>query len=140
MLLGKSPFRGDDEEEIFDAILSDEPLYPIHMPRESVAFLQVLLTRDPSQRLGSGPGDAVDVMNHPYFRNIDFQAMLELRIQPPFLPKLESDKDFSYFDAEFTSEKPKLTPINVTLTVEMQHQFRGFTYLNEEEADANDFQ
>ncbi|KAA1134487.1 Serine/threonine kinase [Puccinia graminis f. sp. tritici] len=32
MLLGQSPFRGDDEDEIFDAILEDEPLYPIHMP------------------------------------------------------------------------------------------------------------
>jgi hypothetical protein len=40
MLLATSPFRGDDEDEIFDAILSDEPLYPIHMPRESVSILQ----------------------------------------------------------------------------------------------------
>ena len=40
MLLGQSPFRGDDEDEIFDAILEDEPLYPIHMPRDSVAILE----------------------------------------------------------------------------------------------------
>ena len=39
MLLGQSPFRGDDEEEIFDAILEDEPLYPIHMPKDSVSIL-----------------------------------------------------------------------------------------------------
>ena len=43
MLLATSPFRGDDEDEIFDAILSDEPLYPIHMPRESVSILQKVL-------------------------------------------------------------------------------------------------
>lgn len=40
MLLGQSPFRGDDEDEIFDAILEDEPLYPIHMPKDSVSILQ----------------------------------------------------------------------------------------------------
>ncbi len=40
MLLGQSPFRGDDEEEIFDAILEDEPLYPITMPRDAVSILQ----------------------------------------------------------------------------------------------------
>jgi len=40
MLLGQSPFRGEDEDEIFDAILEDEPLYPIHMPRDSVSILQ----------------------------------------------------------------------------------------------------
>lgn len=40
MLLGQSPFRGDDEDEIFDAILEDEPLYPITMPRDAVSILQ----------------------------------------------------------------------------------------------------
>ena len=40
MLLGQSPFRGDDEDEIFDAILEDEPLYPITMPRDAVSVLQ----------------------------------------------------------------------------------------------------
>ena len=39
MLLGQSPFRGDDEDEIFDAILEDEPLYPITMPRDAVSIL-----------------------------------------------------------------------------------------------------
>ncbi len=38
MLLGQSPFRGEDEDEIFDAILEDEPLYPITMPRDAVLF------------------------------------------------------------------------------------------------------
>jgi len=37
MLLGQSPFR---EDEIFDAILEDEPLYPITMPRDAVSILQ----------------------------------------------------------------------------------------------------
>ena len=40
MLLGQSPFRGEDEDEIFDAILEDEPLYPITMPRDAVSILQ----------------------------------------------------------------------------------------------------
>ena len=40
MLLGQSPFRGDDEDEIFDAILEDEPLYPITMPKDAVSILQ----------------------------------------------------------------------------------------------------
>ena len=40
MLLGQSPFKGEDEDEIFDAILEDEPLYPITMPRDAVSLLQ----------------------------------------------------------------------------------------------------
>lgn len=45
MLLGQSPFRGDDEDEIFDAILEDEPLYPITMPRDAVSILQKVCVR-----------------------------------------------------------------------------------------------
>lgn len=46
MLLGQSPFRGDDEDEIFDAILEDEPLYPITMPRDAVSILQKVSLRE----------------------------------------------------------------------------------------------
>jgi len=45
MLLGQSPFRGDDEDEIFEAILEDEILYPINMSRDSVSILQKVRCR-----------------------------------------------------------------------------------------------
>ncbi len=51
MLLGQSPFRGDDEDEIFDAILEDEPLYPITMPRDAVSVLQKVRSKPPSSML-----------------------------------------------------------------------------------------
>ncbi|RHZ76384.1 hypothetical protein Glove_198g102 [Diversispora epigaea] len=35
VLPGQSPFRGDDEGEIFDAILEDEILYPLNVTRDS---------------------------------------------------------------------------------------------------------
>ncbi|ANB12601.1 protein kinase C [Sugiyamaella lignohabitans] len=132
MLLAKSPFRGDDDEEVFDAILSDEPLYPIHMPRDSVSILQMLLTREPSKRLGSGPKDAEEVMAHPYFRNINFDDIYHCRVAPPFVPKIDSPTDVRNFDKEFTSEPPALTPVTTTLSPQMQEQFRGFSYLSGE--------
>ena len=33
-----------------------------------------------------------------------------LQIKPPFLPKVQDDADFSNFDADFTREKPMVTP------------------------------
>ena len=111
MLLQQSPFRGEDEDEIYDAILADEPLYPIHMPRDSVSILQKLLTREPDQRLGSGPRDAQDVMNQPFFRSINWDDIYHKRVQPPFLPQIKSATDTSNFDSEFTSVTPVLTPV-----------------------------
>lgn len=130
MLLGQSPFRGDDDDEVFDAILSDEPLYPIHMARDSVSILQGLLTRDPQRRLGSGSTDAKEIMEHAYFQNINFDDIYHCRVPPPFIPRIESPTDVRNFDQEFTSEVPALTPVNSTLTPEMQEKFRGFSYLS----------
>jgi serine/threonine protein kinase len=111
MLLQQSPFRGEDEDEIYDAILADEPLYPIHMPRDSVSILQKLLTREPEMRLGSGPTDAQEIMSHAFFKGIVWDDVYHKRIPPPFKPTVKNDKDTSNFDQEFTSVTPVLTPV-----------------------------
>jgi classical protein kinase C len=111
MLLQQSPFRGEDEDEIYDAILADEPLYPIHMPRDSVSILQKLLTREPELRLGSGPTDAQEIMSHAFFRNVNWEDVYYKRVPAPFLPTVKSRADTSNFDAEFTSVTPVLTPV-----------------------------
>jgi serine/threonine protein kinase len=111
MLLQQSPFRGEDEDEIYDAILADEPLYPIHMPRDSVSILQKLLTREPEMRLGSGPTDAHEIMNHAFFKGIVWKDVYEKKIPTPFKPTVKNDKDTSNFDQEFTSVTPVLTPV-----------------------------
>ncbi|KAI1000653.1 Protein kinase [Podosphaera aphanis] len=128
MLLQQSPFRGEDEDEIYDAILADEPLYPIHMPRDSVSILQKLLTREPDQRLGSGPTDAQEIMSQPFFSNINWDDIYHKRIPTPFKPTIKDETDTSNFDTEFTSVTPVLTPVQSVLTPSMQEEFRGFSY------------
>ncbi|KAI4204238.1 MAG: hypothetical protein LQ346_001654 [Caloplaca aetnensis] len=128
MLLQQSPFRGEDEDEIYDAILADEPLYPIHMPRDSVSILQKLLMREPELRLGSGPTDAQEIMSHAFFRNINWDDFREKKVPPPFLPQISNPTDTSNFDSEFTSVTPVLTPVQSVLTQAMQEEFRGFSY------------
>lgn len=131
MLLCQSPFKGDDEDDIFNAIENDEVKYPINLSRQTVLVLQALLTKDPSQRLGSGPRDAEDIMEHPYFHDINFDDVLHCRIPPPYIPEVQSEHDYSNFDQEFTSETPRLTPVETVLTSEMQEQFRGFSHISE---------
>lgn len=129
MLLGQSPFRGEDEDEIFDAILEDEPLYPITMPRDAVSILQKLLTRDPNRRLGSGKEDAEEIKRQPFFKDVSFDDVLNKRIQPPYFPKINGLADTSNFDEEFTREKPTLTPVHGQLTTRDQAEFNGFSWV-----------
>ena len=146
MLLQQSPFRGEDEDEIYDAILADEPLYPIHMPRDSVSILQKLLTREPDQRLGSGPTDASEIMSHAFFKGVNWDDIYNKRLPAPFKPTVKNDKDTSNFDSEFTSVTPVLTPVQsgmlhlfiisilylltsaLVLSPAHQEEFRGFSY------------
>ncbi|PCH40156.1 protein kinase C [Wolfiporia cocos MD-104 SS10] len=129
MLLGQSPFRGDDEDEIFDAILEDEPLYPITMPRDAVSILQKLLTRDPARRLGSGKGDAEEIKRHPFFKDVNFDDVLNKRIPPPYFPTVNGTADTSNFDEEFTREQPTLTPVHTQLSSRDQAEFNGFSWV-----------
>ncbi|RMZ75252.1 hypothetical protein DV738_g5581, partial [Chaetothyriales sp. CBS 135597] len=98
-------------DEIYDAILADEPLYPIHMPRDSVSILQKLLTREPEHRLGSGPGDAQEIMSHAFFKGVNWDDVYHKRVPTPFKPTVKDPKDTSNFDQEFTSVTPVLTPV-----------------------------
>lgn len=129
MLLGQSPFRGDDEDEIFDAILEDEPLYPITMPRDAVSILQKLLTRDPTRRLGSGKTDAEEIKRHPFFKDVSFDDVINKRIPPPYCPTINGSADTSNFDEEFTREQPTLTPVHGQLSSRDQAEFNGFSWV-----------
>ena len=44
MLVGESPFPGDDEEEVFDSIVNDEVRYPRFLSLESIAIMRRVCT------------------------------------------------------------------------------------------------
>ncbi|KAJ1983685.1 Serine/threonine kinase [Dimargaris verticillata] len=129
MLLGQPPFRGETEDEIFDAILDEEVLYPINMSRDSVSILQRLLTREPAKRLGSGPSDAEEIKRHPFFKGINWNDIFHKRVTPPYLPQIRSRFDISNFDEEFTRERPVLTPTSTVLDEADQDEFASFSYV-----------
>ncbi|KAI8098918.1 kinase-like domain-containing protein [Halteromyces radiatus] len=129
MLLGQSPFRGEDEDEIFDAILEDDILYPINMSRDSVSICQRLLTRDPNHRLGAGPDDAAEIRAHPFFFGVNWDDMLAKRVPPPFYPTVAGRLDTSNFDEQFTAERPALTPIPGGMARAEQQEFLQFSYV-----------
>ncbi|XP_076353703.1 serine/threonine-protein kinase N isoform X2 [Tachypleus tridentatus] len=131
MLVGESPFPGDDEEEVFDSIVNDEVRYPRFLSLEAIAIMRRLLRKNPERRLGASERDAEDVKKQAFFRHILWDDLLMRRLKPPFVPVLRSPEDVSNFDEEFTSERPALTPPKDPrmLTAEEQQMFRDFTYM-----------
>ncbi|CAB1344711.1 unnamed protein product [Coregonus sp. 'balchen'] len=112
MLVGESPFPGDDEEEVFDSIVNDEVRYPRFLSTEAIAIMRRLLRRNPERRLGSGEKDAEEIKKQPFFRGRE---------------------DVSNFDEEFTAEPPALTPPREprTLSRKDQDSFCDFDYVSD---------
>ncbi|XP_077058236.1 serine/threonine-protein kinase N1b isoform X3 [Siphateles boraxobius] len=133
MLVGESPFPGDDEEEVFDSIVNDEVRYPRFLSTEAIGIMRRLLRRNPERRLGSGEKDAEDIRKQPFFRNMDWDALLQRRVPPPFVPALTGKEDVSNFDSEFTNEAPTLTPPRErrNLSRKDQDYFRDFDYVSD---------
>ncbi|KAL0965149.1 hypothetical protein UPYG_G00277420 [Umbra pygmaea] len=130
MLVGESPFPGDDEEEVFDSIVNDDVRFPRFLSPESVSIIQKLLQKNPENRLGAGEADASEVKKHRFFQGVDWESLLHKKLVPPFVPRLKMPADVSNFDEEFTKLKPVLTPPQTPcfLTSEQQEIFADFDF------------
>ncbi|XP_034045663.1 serine/threonine-protein kinase N1b isoform X2 [Thalassophryne amazonica] len=133
MLVGESPFPGDDEEEVFDSIVNDEVRYPRFLSTEAIGIMRRLLRRNPDRRLGSGDKDAEDVKKQPFFRGLNWEELLQRKVPPPFVPSIKGREDVSNFDVEFTAEPPALTPPRErrSLSRKEQDYFKDFDYVSD---------
>lgn len=90
------------------------------------------MTKAPSRRLGVC-GGAAGIKAHAFFRDVDWDALAQRKLRPPFRPKVrrvagegsaaegalcqlcfrlqKSKREAVNFDAEFTKEEPVLTPV-----------------------------
>uniref|UniRef100_A0A8C6PPM2 protein kinase C n=1 Tax=Nothobranchius furzeri TaxID=105023 RepID=A0A8C6PPM2_NOTFU len=127
MLVGQSPFQGDDEDELFEAIRTDNPDYPRWLNKESKNLLEQLFIREPSKRLGV----VGNIREHPFFKVINWTLLEKRQVNPPFKPKVKSPGDCSNFDREFLNEKPRLSFGDKKLIDTMdQNAFKGFSFIN----------
>jgi len=53
---------------------------------ETKLLLSGLLERDPNKRLGASSTDAQDIIEHPFFKNINWVDLRQLKTKPPYVP------------------------------------------------------
>ncbi|XP_061881139.1 serine/threonine-protein kinase N1-like isoform X5 [Entelurus aequoreus] len=130
MLVGESPFLGEDEEEVFDSIVNDDVHYPASLPPDAVAIMQKLLKKNPLKRLGAGERDANELKGETFFQEVEWEALLAKKVKPPFLPSIKESADVSNFDSDFTSLQPVLSPPSRpgSLSDEQQGAFADFDF------------
>ncbi|XP_042633321.1 RAC-alpha serine/threonine-protein kinase isoform X2 [Cyprinus carpio] len=110
MVCGRLPFYNQDHEKLFELILMDEIRFPRTLGPEAKSLLSGLLQKDPKRRLGGGPDDAKEIMQHKFFAGTEWQDVYEKKLVPPFKPQVTSETDTRYFDVEFTGQTITITP------------------------------
>lgn len=145
MCCGWSPFYAEDTQQMYKNIAFGKVRFPRDaLSTEGRNFVKGLLNRNPRHRLGA-TDDAAELMAHPFFHDIDWEALRKKNVIPPFKPKLKSPMDTSNFDPEFTNALDQPTSLNARaaalaagamptstpLSPGMQANFKGFTFVNE---------
>merc|ERR1719511_76534 len=141
MLAGRSPFDivgatdnpdQNTEDYLFQAILEETIRIPRSLSVKAASILKGFLNKNPADRLGchrdSGFGE---IMNHPFFKTIEWAMLEQKQIPPPYRPRLENERDLANFPPEFTDEPVQLTPDDASIIGKIdQSEFEGFEYVN----------
>ena len=99
MLTGHPPFYHENHLRLYDLIANASLRFPETFDYSARDLVTKLLERTPTKRLGVLVNGPQDVLNHPWFRGIEWEKLVAEQIRPPFKPKVASDGDASNFDS-----------------------------------------
>jgi serine/threonine protein kinase len=102
-LVGQPPFWDQNPMKIYEQIVEGKVRYPSAMGEDARDLIGGLCTVDVSKRLGHTSGGASTIKAHPWFKNIDWDALYHRKMQGPIVPHLKSADDTRNFD-EYDAE------------------------------------
>ncbi|MDP2436843.1 MAG: AGC family serine/threonine-protein kinase [archaeon] len=130
MLTGSPPFTSENQATLQQKICTQKIKFPGYLTSGAVSLLRGFLEREPSKRLGP---DIRKIRMHPFFKGFSWKNCIELKISPPFVPKLASLSDVSNFEAQYTnistiSHSPSVNS-PPALSSSQELCFQGFSYV-----------
>ena len=124
MLEGRLPFDAPNEAKMLWRIVKAKPHYPEGVQEPTSEVLRALLQKRPETRLASF--DALRA--HAFFASIDWDALAELRVEPPFVPTLDDVDDMRYVPDRVSSHGADLPPTPYKKGDSMRKLFRNFSH------------
>ncbi|KAF9036896.1 putative cyclic AMP-dependent protein kinase catalytic subunit [Hymenopellis radicata] len=97
MLVGYPPFFDESPYGIYEKILSGHIHWPRSMDPLSKSLVKAFLNPDRTQRLGNMIGGPQDILEHPWFRGVDWDALERREINAPIIPHTSSGDDTRHF-------------------------------------------
>lgn len=97
MLVGYPPFFDESPYGIYEKILNGQIHWPRSMDRLSRDLIKAFLIPDRTKRLGNMNGGPDDILDHPWFRGVDWDALERREINAPIIPRTSSIDDTRHF-------------------------------------------
>ncbi len=89
LLVGRCPFMHEDPYEIFKMILSERIRFPKNFDEGAKSLIRHLTDHDLSRRYGNLKNGSGDIKRHRFFKEIDFNALANMKLKPPYIPSPE---------------------------------------------------
>ncbi|CAI2355597.1 unnamed protein product [Caenorhabditis sp. 36 PRJEB53466] len=93
----KCLFDGEDNKEYADNTAKKRPRFPKNLTPHERGFVNKLIVRDPTKRLGSGQKGTAEVKAHCFFKTVVWTEVLEKKLTPPFIPTAEQIANLLFF-------------------------------------------
>ncbi|EDW39249.1 GL13992 [Drosophila persimilis] len=110
---GRSPFASHNRDVIlmYSKICLGEFRIPNYFSAHLKTLVEALMQVDTSKRLGNSPDGPADIKTHPWFQGVDWFAVLNQQVTPPYIPTVTNIEDLSHFD-HFESKAKLKSRIN----------------------------
>eukprot|EP00218_Dolichomastix_sp_CCMP3274_P014268 CAMPEP_0170138920 /NCGR_PEP_ID=MMETSP0033_2-20121228/5288_1 /TAXON_ID=195969 /ORGANISM="Dolichomastix tenuilepis, Strain CCMP3274" /LENGTH=899 /DNA_ID=CAMNT_0010374987 /DNA_START=95 /DNA_END=2794 /DNA_ORIENTATION=- len=103
---GYPPFEAPDPMKQMRAIKACKYSFPKFFSAACKDIVKKFLVVNPTKRLGMLKAGALDVKKHPWYKDLDWAALENRTLTPPYIPKLKANDDTSHFDY-FDIEEPQ---------------------------------
>ncbi|XP_068154174.1 cAMP-dependent protein kinase catalytic subunit 2 isoform X3 [Drosophila tropicalis] len=106
---GRSPFAAHNRDVIlmYSKICLGEYRVPTYFTPQMKNLIEGLMQVDTSKRLGNSNEGAIEIKNHPWFQGVDWFAVLNQEVNPPYIPIVSNTEDLSNFDHYESKSKVK---------------------------------
>jgi len=120
MQCGQAPFQDEDPLNIYHKILAGKMYFPRTMNKDAKHLIKKLNTQNLAKRYGNLKDGDKDVLNHPWFKSLDFAKLEKQSLTAPYKPDMKDEHDTSNF-----TEVPDSVEIPATIA-DADNPFTGW--------------
>eukprot|EP01122_Echinamoeba_exundans_P001320 TRINITY_DN11399_c0_g1_i1.p1 TRINITY_DN11399_c0_g1~~TRINITY_DN11399_c0_g1_i1.p1 ORF type:complete len:456 (-),score=140.36 TRINITY_DN11399_c0_g1_i1:140-1507(-) len=122
MLVGNPPFYDEDTQKMYQNKMTAELDIPDDVSPEAADLIRRYLDRNPATRLT----DPAQMKAHPWFKGLDWTALTERRLTPPYKPPVTNKVSVDMIGQEFLEMNVADAAAGTGEKVDID--FAGFTY------------